>query len=63
MNVFSVLTPYYGETVLFSKAAIQEANEDGITILFYLQKVFPGMEFVYISFCRYWKASVDQNIC
>ncbi|XBI05297.1 hypothetical protein VPH35_133474 [Triticum aestivum] len=41
MLPFSVLTPYYKEDVLFSSDNLEEANEDGITILFYLQKIYP----------------------
>ncbi|KAL3689639.1 hypothetical protein R1sor_015948 [Riccia sorocarpa] len=38
---FSVFTPYYAEDVLYDKKKLKEENEDGITILFYLQKIFP----------------------
>jgi hypothetical protein len=38
----SVLTPYYKEDVLFSSHALEEQNEDGVSILFYLQKIYPG---------------------
>lgn len=41
MLAFSVLTPYYDEEVLFKSNAIKEPNEDGISILFYLQRIFP----------------------
>ncbi|CAH9106641.1 unnamed protein product [Cuscuta epithymum] len=41
MLSFSVLTPYYTEEVLFSLKDLQEPNEDGVSILFYLQKIFP----------------------
>ena len=44
MLAFSVLTPYYSEEVIFSTKALKEENEDGITILFYLQKIFPGTQ-------------------
>ncbi|PKA66554.1 Callose synthase 12 [Apostasia shenzhenica] len=37
---FSVLTPYYNEDVLFSKEQLRTENEDGISILFYLQKIY-----------------------
>ncbi|KAK3012046.1 hypothetical protein RJ639_010710, partial [Escallonia herrerae] len=36
-----VLTPYYKEDVLYSEEELREENEDGITILFYLQKIYP----------------------
>lgn len=39
---YSVFTPYYSETVLYSTSELQKENEDGISILFYLQKIFPG---------------------
>ncbi|PKA45890.1 Callose synthase 9 [Apostasia shenzhenica] len=38
---FSVFTPYYSEVVLYSIDELQKKNEDGITTLFYLQKIFP----------------------
>ncbi|KAG6557982.1 hypothetical protein Mapa_000161 [Marchantia paleacea] len=41
MLSFSVFTPYYSEDVLYSKGKLTEENEDGISILFYLQKIFP----------------------
>ncbi|KAG0619713.1 hypothetical protein M758_4G159300 [Ceratodon purpureus] len=41
MLAFSVLTPYYNEEVIFSKQQLKEENEDGVTILFYLQRIFP----------------------
>ncbi|KAJ3681999.1 hypothetical protein LUZ60_014572 [Juncus effusus] len=41
MMPFSVFTPYYKEIVLYSAEEIQHENEDGITTLFYLQKIFP----------------------
>nr|CAB3451615.1 unnamed protein product [Digitaria exilis] len=41
MLPFSVLTPYYQEDVLFSSQALEEQNEDGVSILFYLQKIYP----------------------
>lgn len=39
---FSVLTPYYKEDVLYSDDELTKENEDGISILFYLQKIYPG---------------------
>ncbi|KAL6964802.1 Callose synthase 2 [Sarracenia purpurea var. burkii] len=41
MFSFSVLTPYYTEDVLFSMDLLKKRNEDGVSILFYLQKIFP----------------------
>ncbi|KAI9108924.1 hypothetical protein K1719_020229 [Acacia pycnantha] len=41
MMPFSVFTPYYSETVLYSTSELQKENEDGISIIFYLQKIFP----------------------
>ncbi|KAJ0623230.1 putative 1,3-beta-glucan synthase [Helianthus annuus] len=41
MISFSVLTPYFNEDVLFSMDALEKPNEDGVSILFYLQKIFP----------------------
>ncbi|XP_015164902.1 callose synthase 7-like isoform X2 [Solanum tuberosum] len=41
MLSFSVLTPYYNEDVLYSDEELNKENEDGITTLFYLQKIYP----------------------
>ncbi|GLT37045.1 hypothetical protein SLA2020_113830 [Shorea laevis] len=41
MLSFSILTPYYSEEVLFSINSLEKPNEDGVSILFYLQKIFP----------------------
>jgi callose synthase len=41
MLPFSVMTPYYKEEVLFSMRELQEENEDGVSIVFYLQKIYP----------------------
>ncbi|XP_057461872.1 callose synthase 7-like isoform X2 [Actinidia eriantha] len=41
MLSFSVLTPYYKEDVLYSVEELNKENEDGISILFYLQKIYP----------------------
>lgn len=41
MLSFSVFTPYYSETVLYSMADLLKKNEDGISVLFYLQKIYP----------------------
>ncbi|XP_078438766.1 callose synthase 12-like [Wolffia australiana] len=40
MLSFSVLTPYYEEEVLFGKEQLRNENEDGISIIFYLQKIY-----------------------
>lgn len=39
MMAFSVLTPYYDEDVLYGKE-IQKENEDGVSTLYYLQKIY-----------------------
>ncbi|CAN6247823.1 unnamed protein product [Urochloa humidicola] len=41
MMSFSVLTPYFKEEVLFSWDDLNKKNEDGISILFYLRKIYP----------------------
>ncbi|CAI9787626.1 unnamed protein product [Fraxinus pennsylvanica] len=40
MAAFSVLTPYYNEEVLYSKEQLRIENEDGISILYYLQTIY-----------------------
>ncbi|KAI9164724.1 hypothetical protein LWI28_000822 [Acer negundo] len=41
MLSFSVLTPYYSEETVYSRADLEMDNEDGISIIYYLQKIFP----------------------
>ncbi|KAK1258888.1 Callose synthase 7 [Acorus gramineus] len=41
MLSFSVLTPYFNEDVIYSQEELTKDNEDGISILFYLQKIYP----------------------
>ncbi|GAV88560.1 Glucan_synthase domain-containing protein/FKS1_dom1 domain-containing protein [Cephalotus follicularis] len=40
MMAFSVLTPYYDEEVVYGKESLRSENEDGISTLFYLQKIY-----------------------
>ncbi|KAD5961694.1 hypothetical protein E3N88_13167 [Mikania micrantha] len=40
MLSFSILTPYYSEDVLFPLDLLKKQNEDGISMIFYLQKIF-----------------------
>lgn len=54
MCTCSVFTPYYSETVLYSMSELQKKNEDGISILFYLQKIYPGTShFILLGFLFY----------
>ncbi|XP_039010656.1 callose synthase 5-like [Hibiscus syriacus] len=41
MLSFSVLTPYYSEETVYSKSDLEMENEDGVSIIFYLQKIYP----------------------
>ncbi|PPD72664.1 hypothetical protein GOBAR_DD30437 [Gossypium barbadense] len=40
MIAFSVLTPFNDEAVLYSKKTLKTKNEDGISILYYLQTIY-----------------------
>ncbi|KAJ1389752.1 Glycosyl transferase, family 48 [Sesbania bispinosa] len=40
MMAFSVLTPYYSEEVLYNKEQLRTENEDGVSILYYLQTIY-----------------------
>ncbi|PIA43604.1 hypothetical protein AQUCO_01900181v1 [Aquilegia coerulea] len=41
MLSFSVMTPYYSEETVYSKNDLEMENEDGVSIIFYLQKIYP----------------------
>lgn len=39
----SVMTPYYSEETVYSKSDLEMENEDGVSIIYYLQKIYPGL--------------------
>ncbi|KAK9749775.1 hypothetical protein RND81_02G149100 [Saponaria officinalis] len=53
MLSFSVLTPYYSEETLYSRNDLEMENEDGISVIYYLQKIFPDE----------WKNFMERNNC
>ncbi|CAM0884882.1 unnamed protein product [Alopecurus aequalis] len=60
MLPFSVLTPYYKEDVLFSSHALQDQNEDGVSIIFYLQKIYPDE---WENFLERVKCKSEEQLC
>ncbi|XP_020098327.1 callose synthase 7-like isoform X2 [Ananas comosus] len=59
MMSFSVLTPYYKEEVLYSEDELRRKNEDGISTLFYLQKIYPDEWSNFLE--RIKVAPMDEN--
>lgn len=57
--IFSVLTPFYKEDVLYSEEDHNKENEDGITMLFYLKTIYRGMFHICWCFCVFL---VDWNL-
>ncbi|CAM0870224.1 unnamed protein product [Alopecurus aequalis] len=57
---FSALTPYYNEHVLFSIKELEEENEDGVSTLFYLQKIYPD-EWKNFQERVGWKEESEEN--
>ncbi|PWZ19153.1 Callose synthase 5 [Zea mays] len=53
MLSFSVMTPYYSEETVYSKSDLDLENEDGVSIIFYLQKIFPDE----------WNNFMERNNC
>ncbi|KAI5672445.1 hypothetical protein M9H77_12809 [Catharanthus roseus] len=41
MLSFTVMTPYYSEETVYSKTDLEMENEDGVSIIYYLQKIYP----------------------
>uniref|UniRef100_A0A804LIY5 Uncharacterized protein n=1 Tax=Zea mays TaxID=4577 RepID=A0A804LIY5_MAIZE len=64
-----VFTPYYSEIVLYNMAELQKKNEDGITTLFYLQKIYPDFYLWHDSMpsCRFCgiflKDVINGDLC
>lgn len=40
MNSFTVVTPFYSEDVIYTRADLERENSDGITVLLYLQTLY-----------------------
>ncbi|XXG90536.1 hypothetical protein AAC387_Pa12g2277 [Persea americana] len=59
MLSFSVLTPYYREEVLYSMDELNKLNEDGISVLFYLQKIYTDE---WANFCERTGLSDETDI-
>lgn len=47
------MTPYYSEETVYSKNDLDLENEDGVSIIFYLQKIFPGFESYFLGAHHY----------
>ncbi|XP_074576315.1 callose synthase 7-like [Curcuma longa] len=66
MLSFSVLTPYYKEDVLYSEDELNKENEDGISTLFYLQKIYPDEWKNFLERVKYdnsenfWRENMDE---
>lgn len=56
----SVLTPYYSEETVYSKSDLEMENEDGVSIIYYLQKIYPGRVVLWTPIVQYhvWFAFV-----
>lgn len=44
------MTPYYSEETVYSKSDLELENEDGISIIFYLQKIYPGIKLYILTY-------------
>uniref|UniRef100_A0A7N0TVA2 1,3-beta-glucan synthase n=1 Tax=Kalanchoe fedtschenkoi TaxID=63787 RepID=A0A7N0TVA2_KALFE len=53
MLSFSVMTPYYSEETVYSRSDLESENEDGVSTIFYLQKIFPDE----------WKNFLERLTC
>lgn len=52
----SVMTPYYSEETVYSKGDLEMENEDGVSIIYYLQKIYPG----FILLSTTWRRTFFQ---
>ncbi|EFJ07568.1 glucan synthase like 7 [Selaginella moellendorffii] len=62
MLSFSVFTPYYSEDVMYSKDQLRKDNEDGISILFYLQKIFPDEWRNFLERIKITEAELERQL-
>ncbi|KAG5019430.1 hypothetical protein JHK87_015285 [Glycine soja] len=54
-----VLTPYYSEETVYSKNDLEVENEDGVSIIYYLQKIYPDE---WINFMERLDCKKDSEI-
>jgi callose synthase len=40
MKSFTVITPFYSEDVIYTRADLERENSDGVTVLLYLQTLY-----------------------
>ncbi|KVH92063.1 Callose synthase [Cynara cardunculus var. scolymus] len=59
----SVMTPYYSEETVYSKSDLDMENEDGISIKFYLRKIFPGSDNLNCALLMYTSSSMNLYLC
>lgn len=62
MVPFCVMTPYYSETVAYSLKQLSQENEDGISTLFYLQKIFPDEWANFLERINFKQAELEAKI-
>lgn len=62
MMAFSVLTPYYEEDVLYKKESLRTPNNDGISTLFYLQKIYEDEWYNFLERMRGEGMNDDEEI-
>ncbi|WMV53781.1 hypothetical protein MTR67_047166 [Solanum verrucosum] len=60
MLSFSVMTPYYSEETVYSKGDLEMENEDGISIIYYLQKIYPVRGMMYYRRALKLQAFLDM---
>eukprot|EP00743_Colponemidia_sp_Colp-15_P007376 GILK01007964.1.p1 GENE.GILK01007964.1~~GILK01007964.1.p1 ORF type:complete len:1684 (-),score=272.07 GILK01007964.1:169-4602(-) len=60
---FTILTPYFGEIVMYSKEELQEQNEDGVSKLYYLQTIHKQewTNFLERIGCRSEEEAIEQK--
>ncbi|XVF14888.1 hypothetical protein REPUB_Repub09cG0099600 [Reevesia pubescens] len=61
LAIVSVLTPYYSEETVYSKSELEMENEDGVSIIFYLQKIFPDEWNNFIECLNCKEAEILEN--
>ncbi|KAG5575114.1 hypothetical protein H5410_055248 [Solanum commersonii] len=60
MLSFSVMTPYYSEETVYSKGDLEMENEDGVSIIYYLQKIYPVRGMMYYRRALKLQAFLDM---
>lgn len=62
MVIYSVFTPYYSEDVIYSPQQLAKENDDGISMMYYLRTIVPGLFPQFLALERWNASQISQML-